>query len=342
MTTPLAVIFGCASTSLDAREKAFFRDAAPLGFILFARNIQNPDQVRSLIEELRQCCGRDDTPILIDQEGGRVQRLSPPHWRDSPPPGIFANLHDKDQSAGLEAVRLNARLIAATLSDLTITVNCLPCLDIPQSNSHEFLRGRMSGNTAEQSTLLGQATCDGLLSGGIMPVIKHIPGHGRATTDSHLALPRITASREDLQGVDFVPFKALRLAGWAMTAHVIYDQIDADRPASTSPIITQQIIREHIGFDGFLVSDDICMQALSGSITERFSECLRAGSDTVLHCNGNMDEMKKIADTAHQMNDRALERYKRGQNMVHAPQPFDRTAGLARLEELLQNVGGSS
>ncbi len=342
MTTPLAAIFGCASTSLNAKEKAFFRDADPLGFILFSRNIQRPDQVRNLVEELRQCSGRGDAPILIDQEGGRVQRLGPPQWRDIPSPGVLASLHDKNNAAGLEAVRLNARLIAATLCDLTIDVNCLPCLDVPQSDSHEFLRGRTSGNSAEQSILLGQATCDGLLAGGIMPVIKHIPGHGRATSDSHHSLPRISASHEDLRAVDFAPFKALRLAGWAMTAHVIYESIDEERPASASSIVTQQVIREQIGFDGFLVSDDICMQALNGTMSERFNDCLDAGSDAVLHCNGNLAEMNQIATTGRLLDSRALKRYKRGQAMTHTPQPFDRNEGLARLTELLEMIGVSS
>jgi beta-N-acetylhexosaminidase len=247
-----------------------------------------------------------------------------------------------DNAAGLEAVRMNARLIAATLYDLTININCLPCLDIPQPDSHEFLNGRASGTTVEQSAALGQATCDGLLAGGIMPIIKHIPGHGRATADSHHELPRITAPLEDLQNIDFAPFKALHTAGWAMTAHVVYECLDNERPASTSPLVTQQIIREQIGFDGFLVSDDICMQALSGTMAERFNDCLNAGSDAVLHCNGNLSEMNQIADTGRLMDERAQARFERATAMTHPPQPFDRTAGLDRLSELLDSVGASS
>jgi beta-N-acetylhexosaminidase len=342
MTAPLAVIFGCASTSLSVEEKSFFKQSNPLGFILFARNIESPDQVRALVNDLRDCVGRKNAPILIDQEGGRVQRLKPPHWRDVPKPGTFATLHESDADVALEAAKLNARLIASDLHDLGIDVNCLPCIDIAQDDSHEFLHGRVSGKTPEQSIALGRAVCDGLLAGGVMPVIKHIPGHGRAKSDSHHELPRILASSDDLHAIDFAPFHGLRDIGWGMTAHVIYEALDNANPASTSLMITQNIIREHIDFDGFLVSDDICMNALSGTMAERTNACLDAGSDAILHCNGEMAEMIEVAQTDRRLNISARNRFDRGRAMIHTPQTFDKEEGLARLGALLEKAAESA
>ncbi len=335
MSAPLAVIFGCAGTTLSAAEKRFFRDADPLGFILFARNVDNPDQVRALVSDLRACIGRDDAPVLIDQEGGRVARLRPPHWRGVPAPGVFSDLHSANPQAGLEAARLNARLIADDLYDLGIDVDCLPVLDVPQPDSHEFLRGRAAGHDVEQSIALGRATCEGLLTGAVMPVLKHIPGHGRATADSHHDLPRVEVSRADLEAIDFAPFRALRDIAWAMSAHVLYSALDATQPASTSALVIEQVIRGDMDYDGFLVSDDIGMNALSGDMGQRASACLNAGSDAVLHCNGDMDEMIMTAHAVRPLDDAACARLARGRAAIGAPQPFDRAQALVRLDALL-------
>ena len=338
MTDTLAVIFGCASTSLTQEEKDFYKKINPLGFILFARNCESPDQVRALVREMRACVGREDAPVLIDQEGGQVQRLKPPQWRDTPKPALFSALHDIDPIAGFDAAKINARIIAADLFDLGIDVNCLPCLDIPQPDSHDFLRNRASGKTPEQSIALGWAVIEGLMIGGIMPVIKHMPGHGRATVDSHHELPRIAASLEELHNIDFKPFRKLKEIGWGMTCHVIYESIDPDYTASTSDMIINMVIRENIGFDGFLVSDDIGMNALGGSVSDRTIACLDAGTDAILHCNGDMDEMIQVAGTGRLLNETSLARFKRGRDMLMEPIPFDRQAAEESLAALLAKL----
>jgi beta-N-acetylhexosaminidase len=337
MSHPLAVIYGCDGTVLSDQEKAFFRDADPLGFILFARNIDTPDQVRALTRDLRDSIGREDAPILIDQEGGRVQRLRPPHWRDAPSPGTFADLHNINPDAGLEAATLNARLIASDLHDLGVDVDCLPVLDVPQADSHPFLKGRAAGNDADQAAILGRAACDGLLAGGVMPVIKHIPGHGRATADSHHDLPRVDVSAEQLDQVDFAPFRALADIPWAMTAHIVYAAFDNDQPASTSSHVIETVIRDSIGFEGFLVSDDIGMNALSGTIPERVQACLTAGSDAVLHCN-DLDEREAVATVASTMSDQSMARFQTGRAQLSKPHALDKQAALDRLGQLLAEI----
>ncbi len=335
---PLALIAGCAGPRLLAEERAFLRDADPLGFILFARNCEDPDQVTALVAEFRDAVGRANAPVLIDQEGGRVARLKPPHWRAAPPPIRFAELHDVSPDAGIEAARLNARLIAHELAALGISVDCLPVLDIPQRDADPIIGDRAAGSTPDQSAILGRAACEGLLAGGVCPVIKHIPGHGRATEDSHKALPRVDASIEDLRAVDFPPFAALADAPWGMTAHVVYKAIDPDRPATTSDAVVNGVIRDHIGFDGLLLTDDLSMRALTGPFEERASKSLEAGCDVVLHCNGDMGEMVASAKGAAPMTDKAWDRFERGEAMRANVEPLDVGAALARLDALMETA----
>ena len=332
---PLAAIFGCAGLRISPTERSFFRACDPLGFILFDRNIRDPDQVRRLIEDLRGSVGRDDAPVLIDQEGGRVARLKPPHWRIAPPPARFAALYEADPERAVAAARLNAQLIAAELADLGITVDCAPVLDVPQADADPIIGDRAAGRTPEETVVLGQAICDGLLDEGVLPVIKHVPGHGRATVDSHKKLPVVATSVQELDRVDFAPFRALKAMPWAMTAHVVYSAIDADRPATLSPSVVQQVIRDRIGFAGLLLSDDLGMQALEGDMGARAAGALEAGCDVVLHCSGNMDEMEAVAAGAIALTRAGGQRFARGEAMRRRRGGFDSVAARRRLDHLL-------
>lgn len=309
-STPMAVIFGCSGTSLSAEEAAFFADANPLGFILFARNCETPGQVMSLVQALRASVSRDDAPVLIDQEGGRVQRLGPPHWKKRPAQGMFAKIAGDDLEIAVEAARLNAHLIAEDLIALGIDVNCLPLLDVPVPGAHDIIGNRAFGDDPELIATLGAAVIEGLALGGVMPVIKHIPGHGRSMADSHLSLPRVDASIDALRKTDFAPFKSLNEASWGMTAHIVYDALDADLPATLSKKVIQDVIRDEIGFQGFLVSDDVNMKALTGSIAANSIRALDAGCDAVLHCNGELDEMISVAAKLPELSAKAHERFK--------------------------------
>jgi beta-N-acetylhexosaminidase len=301
---PSAAIFGCAGPVLTDAEKAFFAETDPLGFILFARNIETPDQVRALVLSLREAVGRE-APVLIDQEGGRVQRLRPPHWRTRPPMAKFGALAARDLPLARRAARLNAHLIAAELRSLGIDVDCAPLLDVPIEGAHNVIGDRAFGGDPVLIADLGRAVMDGLLDGGVMPIVKHIPGHGRAMVDSHKALPIVTASRAELERSDFLPFRSLRDAPWAMTAHVIYDAYDDRRPATLSPVVVKEVIRGLIGCEAVLLSDDLSMHALSGSFEDRARDSLQAGCDVVLHCNGDMDEMKGVAAGSRPLDDAA-------------------------------------
>lgn len=312
--TPLASILGCSGLVLSDQERAFFTDVQPLGFILFARNCDNPDQVRALVASLRQCIERTDAPVLIDQEGGRVQRLKPPHWRDAPAANNFVTLYQKDPGLAIDAARLNARLIAYELTALGINVDCAPLLDVVQPGADPVIGDRAFGDDPETITALARAACEGFLMGGVMPVIKHIPGHGRADADSHKKLPRVDADLETLSKTDFAPFRALKAMPWAMSAHVLYTALDINQPATLSPDIIS-IIREDIGFDGVLVSDDLSMQALSGTLGERTSRAIAAGCDVALHCNGDMAEMKMVTENCGNLTADAVSRIERGTSM---------------------------
>jgi len=330
-----AVIFGCEGPALGGAERDFFSASDPLGFILFARNCGSPDQVRALTGALRDSVGRDDAPVLIDQEGGRVQRLCPPHWREAPAAATFGRIAVDDPDRAREAVQLNARLIAAELTALGIDVDCLPVLDVPAAGAHDIIGDRAFARDPAVVADLGRAACVGLMDGGVLPVIKHIPGHGRATVDSHASLPRVAASAEDLAAIDFAPFRALNDMPWAMTAHVVYECIDASAPATLSSAVVGETIRREIGFDGLLLTDDISMGALGGPMAERAERSLAAGCDVVLHCNGDMAEIEVIAATAPEMTAAARARFAAGRQAIAAADDFDVNAGLARLADLM-------
>lgn len=331
-------IYGCSGTSLSAEERGFFRDAAPWGFILFKRNISSPDQVRALVAELRDTVGDARAPVLIDQEGGRVARLTPPTWRARPPAARFGALHEIDAQAAREATYLNARLIAQDLAALGINVDCLPVLDVPVEGAHDIIGDRAFAHDPHTIIELGRAQIEGLLDGGVLPVMKHIPGHGRAGADSHLALPRVTATAEELSATDFVTFRSLDTCPIAMTAHVVYESIDPQRPATTSPKVIRDVIRGEIGFDGLLMSDDLSMKALDGPLAVRARAALFAGCDLALHCNGDMDEMKDVASEAKGLEGQPLRRSEQALAHLRAPAAFDTAAAEARLATLLGAV----
>lgn len=334
---PRAVIFGVAGAELTEGERRFLAEWDPLGLILFARNCATPDAVRALVDDFRAAVGRADAPVLIDQEGGRVARLKPPHWRSAPAPAVFARFAAADVARACEACTLNARLVAAELAALGITVDTLPILDIPQPGADPVIGDRAAGDTPELAARLGRSTCEGLLAEGVLPVIKHIPGHGRAAVDSHRALPIVDASRDELERIDFAPFRRLADMPWAMTAHVVYTAIDCDAPATTSRTVIADIIRGAIGFDGLLLSDDLCMAALAGPPAVRAEAAVAAGCDVVLHCNGDLDEMHAVAAVAPPLSDAALTRLARGERArleCRDKRPADSVA--ARLEALMQ------
>ena len=328
-------IYGCAGTELTAEERAFYADAKPWGFILFARNIADRAQVKRLVVALRETIGDPSVPVLIDQEGGRVARLKPPQWQARPAAERFALLHNNAPEAAHEAAYLNARLIAYDLSELGINVDCVPVLDVPVDGADAVIGDRAYGRDPTIIIELGRATMEGMIEGGVLPVMKHIPGHGRATADTHLELPHVATSREELSATDFVTFRSLSDCPMAMTAHVVYDAIDAQRPATTSPRVIREIIRGEIGFDGLLMSDDLSMNALAGSLAQRAKAALFAGCDVVLHCNGKMDEMKEVAGESKPLDDIHLKRAEAALAHLSPPDSFDAQAGAVRLDELL-------
>src|SRR4051812_21906370 len=320
--TSRAFIAGCAGFELTPDETAFFRDAEPWGFILFKRNVDTPGQVRALCNALRATVGRSDAPILIDQEGGRVQRMGPPHWPKYPSGNAYARLQGGDPVARRELTRLAARLMAHDLLSVGINVDCVPVLDVPVPGAHDVIGDRAYAKDPETVAVLGRAAAEGLLAGGVLPVIKHIPGHGRSVADSHLALPVVDASRADLERNDFAPFRVLADMPLAMTAHVVYTALDPDHPATTSARVIEEIIRGHIRYDGLVMSDDLSMQALSGSFRERAEASFAAGCDVVLHCNGRMEEMRPIAEASPLLGGSPLRRAEAAlQRIRHEPEP---------------------
>jgi beta-N-acetylhexosaminidase len=331
-----AFIAGCSGPDLTPHETAFFREAAPWGFILFKRNVESPGQVRALCAAFRDAVGREDAPILIDQEGGRVQRIGPPHWPKYPPGQAFGRLYAEDPVAGRELTRLGARLIAHDLRSVGVTVDCLPVLDVPVAGAHDIIGDRAYGRDPATVAVLGRAAAEGLMAGGVLPVIKHVPGHGRAFADSHLALPVVETPRAELEAHDFAPFRALSDMPLAMTAHVVYTGLDRERPATTSPRVIADVIRGHIGFEGLLMSDDLSMQALSGGFRARAEAAFAAGCDVALHCNGNMDEMAAVAEASPVLSGESLRRAEAAlQRIRHAPEPFDPVDARARLDAAL-------
>lgn len=337
---PLAAIFGCAGPNLEDSERAFFHDTDPAGFILFKRNVESPEQVRALVDDLRGSAHRSDALVLIDQEGGRVARLGPPHWRAAPAAERFGALARRDLESGRRATRLNARLLADDLAALGISVDCLPVLDLRFADAHDIVGDRSYGADPDTVSILGTAACEGLMEGGVLPVIKHIPGHGRASVDSHHALPVVTAGRKELEASDFGPFRHLAHMPLAMTAHIVYEAVDPVRPATASPTVVGDIIRESIGFDGLLMTDDLSMKALGGTSSDRTAAALAAGCDVVLHCNGNRDEMSKVAAAARPLDERGLRRYLEAVAKIRPAKPFDRQAALAELTSLMGDDSG--
>jgi beta-N-acetylhexosaminidase len=336
MSTPRSrAIFGCSGTELAAEERDFFHEIRPWGFILFGRNIESPAQIKRLVAALRATVNDPSAPVLIDQEGGRVARLKPPQWKERPTALRFAELHATAPEEAREAAYLNARLIAQDLTDLGINVDCLPVLDVPVEGAHDIIGDRAYGRDPSVIIDLGRAVIEGMIEGGVLPVMKHIPGHGRAGADSHLALPRVSATAEELSATDFVTFRSLNSCPLAMTAHVVYEAIDAQRPATTSPKLIRDVIRGEMGFEGLLMSDDLSMEALSGSLAHRAKASLFAGCDVVLHCNGNLAEMREISTELKPLEDIHLKRAGAALAHLSTPAEFDIQAGEARLAALL-------
>ena len=337
--TNRAFITGVSGLILNDAEREFIRAERPWGFILFKRNIESPAQVAALVGELRSAAGMADAAVLIDQEGGRVQRLGPPHWPVYPPGASFSALYDIDPKLGLTAARLSSRLIAADLIDIGITVDCLPLADVPVAGADAVIGNRAYGTEPDKVAAIARAVTDGLEQGGVLPVLKHIPGHGRATADSHFRLPTVDTARDELERTDFAAFRPLADLPMAMTAHVVFSALDPVHPATTSATIIEQVIRGLIGFQGLLMSDDVSMNALAGSIAERTRAIVSAGCDMVLHCNGNIDEMREVARETPELAGKALERAKATLAARKQPEPLDRQAARAELDALLDRVG---
>jgi beta-N-acetylhexosaminidase len=332
--TPRAFITGLSGATLTADERAFVREALPWGLILFKRNVEAPAQVEALTAAFRDAVGTD-APVLVDQEGGRVQRLGPPHWPSYPAGAVFGRLYDGDPARGLAAARLGARLIAADLRPLGIDVDCLPLGDVPIAGSDNVIGDRAYGTTADKVAAIAAAVAAGLLEGGVLPVVKHLPGHGRATADSHMRLPVVEADRATLQATDFAAFRALAGLPLGMTAHVVFSAYDPVTPATTSATMVREVIRDSIGFEGLLMSDDISMGALSGSLGERTAGALAAGCDMVLHCNGQLDEMQAVAAAAPTLAGAAARRAAAALALRHAPEAGDLAEARARFAALV-------
>jgi beta-N-acetylhexosaminidase len=328
-------IYGCTGTSLSDAEEAFFKSAKPWGFILFGRNIGDRAQVLALTQALRATVADGTAPILIDQEGGRVARLKPPVWPVRPAAAVFGTLHRVDPDAAREAVYLNTRLIAQDLTEIGINVDCAPLLDLSTDDADPVIGDRAFDSDPVRVIDLGRTFINGLADGGVLSVMKHVPGHGRASSDSHFELPRVSCLSEELSATDFVTFRSLNHCPMAMTAHVIYEAIDPRRPATTSPRLIRDVIRGEIGFDGLLMSDDVSMGALSGPISARTKAALFAGCDIVLHCNGDMNEMQQVAEEAKPLDGPVLRRADHALAQLQEAKAFDRGAAESRLIELM-------
>lgn len=330
-----AAIYGLEGFALTGEERRFFVDADPAGFILFKRNCECPDQLLRLTNSLRELMGRDDLPILIDQEGGRVARMHAPEWPSFPSAEKFANLYRVAPSSAIEAARSNARALGLMLRRSGINVNALPLLDVRQEGASDIIGDRSLGSEPMQVAALGRAVLDGMASSGVVGIIKHMPGHGRALVDSHKELPVVTASAQELE-TDLEPFERLAAAPMGMTAHVVYTAWDAQRPASLSPVVIRDIIRERIGFDGWLMSDDLGMEALHGDFSSRAAGVIAAGCDVALHCSGNMAEMIAVASAVSAMTGEGVERLTRAMAAIRIePEPIDFAEEIAKRDQLL-------
>ena len=333
-------ICGCEGLTLGPDEKALFREHQPWGFILFARNIESPSQVSELTASLREAVSRDEVPILVDQEGGRVRRMRPPEWADYPSGCQFGRLYQKSREAGLRLAWLQSRLMAIDLGRCGINVDCLPVLDVPVPGSHEIIGDRAYSENPEIVAEIGRKAAEGLLDGGVLPIVKHIPGHGRAGADSHEALPEVDASLELLESRDFLPFKLLNDMPMAMTAHVVYTSIDDESPATTSAKVINEIIRGYIGFDGLLMSDDLSMNALSGDYSQRAKSAFEAGCDVVLHCNGNAEEMQAIAEVSPVLAGEGLARAEAALKLLHSSSSPDEESLREEFRQLCEMADG--
>ena len=333
-----AAIYGLAGTELTPDEAAFFADSRPAGYILFKRNIETREQLRRLTDALRDLEGHDEVPILIDQEGGRVARMRPPEWQTFPPGEAFDRLYQLAPSSAIEAARVNARALGLMLNEVGINIDCLPMLDVRQPGANDIVGDRALGAEPMQVASLGKALLDGLKSAGVLGVIKHIPGHGRAMADSHLELPVVDAGEDEL-AVDLEPFERLRDAAMGMTSHLLYTEWDAERPASQSPIVIHDIIRQRIGFDGFLMSDDIGMEALAGDHGQRAAACVAAGCDVALHCDGKMENMLSVANAVPEISAEGEARLSRAMAMRFTPDnEMDFAEAIAKRDALLALV----
>ena len=333
-----AVIYGLSGTELLAEERDFFRDAKPVGYILFKRNIACREQLRRLTDALRELEGHDDVPILIDQEGGRVARMRPPEWPAFPSGEMFDRLYQLAPSSAIEAARVNARALGLMLAEVGVNIDCLPMLDVRQPGATDIVGDRALGSEPMQVAALGKAILDGLASAGALGVIKHIPGHGRALVDSHHELPVVEASEDEL-AIDLEPFERLREAAMGMTSHLLYTAWDADHPASQSPFVIREIIRQRIGFDGFLMSDDIGMEALGGDHGTRSAACVAAGCDVALHCDGKMENMLLVAGAVGEISPEGGARLARAMAMRFTPDDdMDFAEAVAKRDALLALV----
>ena len=337
-----AFITGLSGTTLTAAERDFIRAERPWGFILFRRNIETSTQVSALTSELREVLGEGDAPILVDQEGGRVQRFGPPNWPLYPAGAAFGKLYGLDPALGLRAARLSARLIADDLAQVGVNVDCLPLADVPIPDADDVIGDRAYGNDARTVAVIARAVTDGLEEGGILPILKHIPGHGRALADSHLSLPVVDTPKSELESIDFAAFKPLADLPMAMTAHVVFSAYDPAQPATTSATMIDQVIRGLIGFQGLLMSDDVGMNALAGSIAERSRALLAAGCDMVLACSGEAEEMRQVVRETPELSGKALQRAEAALASRKVAKPIDREAVRAELDGLIGRLGAAS
>jgi beta-N-acetylhexosaminidase len=335
-----AFITGLSATRLAADERAFLREALPWGLILFRRNVENPEQVASLTASFREQVGWD-APVFVDQEGGRVQRLGPPSWPSYPPGAVYGSIYDRDRNEAIRSAKLGARLIAADLYPLGIDADCLPLGDLRISGADSVIGDRAYGATPEKVADVARAVASGLLEGGVLPVLKHLPGHGRATADSHKRLPVVDADRKQLEATDFEAFRLLSDIPLGMTAHVVFSEIDSVAPATHSVTMVREVIRGSIGFRGLLMTDDLSMGALSGSLAERSRAAYAAGCDIVLHCNGQLDEMQSVASEAPQLVGEAAARAKAALAHRRKPAPFDPAAARASFAEAVAGYFGA-
>ncbi len=335
MTSPISAVFGCSTGELSDWERGFFREVKPWGYIVFGRNIDSANQLRRLTDALRKASDDPTALVFVDQEGGSVARLKRPEFRHPPAPRAFADLFSTDPETAAEATWLNARLMADELKDVGINANCAPMLDVVTPSTHQFLQSRALGLTAEAASTLGQAAALGLRDGGVVPVIKHAPGHGRATADSHHDLPTVDASLTDLSERDFIPFKDLIREPMMMVAHIVYKALDKDLPATTSRAVIQDLLRKEWGYEGLLISDDLNMKALGGTMEERCRAALTAGMEILCHCNGEKKDMEAVARAAIPLTGETFARAERARAFgSNAPKLFERDAAVERLNSL--------